>query len=96
MELRENKSGWIQDNISGDLLPSYANQDFSYLYITAIYWVITSFSSVGYGDITGLTKTEYQFQMVVEMIGIGFFGYMIGTFLSLLTGFAVKDLKAEK
>lgn len=34
--------------------------------------------------------------MIVEMIGIGFFGYMIGTFLSLLTGFAVKDLKAEK
>lgn len=46
----------------------------------SIYWTITSFSSVGYGDITGTTKSEYIFQMIVEMIGIGFFGYMIGTF----------------
>lgn len=34
--------------------------------------------------------------MLVEMIGIGFFGYMIGTFQQLLQGFRVKDLKAEK
>jgi hypothetical protein len=44
-----------------------------------MYWVITSFSSVGYGDISGSTDYEYIFQMIVEMVGIGFFGWMIGT-----------------
>lgn len=95
-ELHRQQSGWILDNIQGEILPEYSKQDFMYLYVTSIYWVITSFSSVGYGDITGLTKLEYSFQMLVEMIGIGFFGYMIGTFQQLLQGFRVKDLKAEK
>jgi len=42
--------------------------------------VITTFSSVGYGDVLGVTENEHLFQMIVEMAGIGFFGYMIGTF----------------
>jgi len=45
-----------------------------------VYWVIASFSSVGYGDIKGHTKTEWLYQLVVEMIGIALYGYMIGTF----------------
>lgn len=96
IEMYEKQDGWILDNISDEILPESAKDDFYYLYITSIYWCITSFSSVGYGDISGLTKSEYNFQMFVEMVGIGFFGYMIGTFQSLLQGFAVKDLKAEK
>lgn len=94
-EHRLNEDGWIMDNIQGGILPEYAASDFDYLYVTSVYWVITSFSSVGYGDITGLTKVEYVFQMAVEMIGIGFFGYMIGTFQTLLEGFRDKDLRAE-
>ena len=50
------------------------------LYISSIYWVIASFSSVGYGDIKGFTTEEYMYQILIEMIGIGFYGYMIGTF----------------
>lgn len=76
-------------------MPEGKKKDFMYLYMMSIYWTITSFSSVGYGDITGQTILEYIFQMIVEMIGIGFFGYMIGTFQQLLKGFRVKDLKAE-
>ena len=58
--------------------------DFFSLYITALYWVITTFSSVGYGDVVGVTDTEHIFQMLIEMVGIGFFGYMIGTFQTLI------------
>jgi hypothetical protein len=53
--------------------------------------VITSFSSVGYGDVVGLTELENFFQMLVEMAGIGFFGYMVGTFQSLIQGFKEKN-----
>jgi len=57
--------------------------------------VITSFSSVGYGEIVGLTPVEFQYQMMVEMVGIGFFGYMVGTFQNLISGFKMKDQNAE-
>ena len=49
------------------------------LYITAIYWVYTTFSSVGYGDVKGNTAEEYTYQLLVELTGMGFFGYMTGT-----------------
>ena len=54
-------------------------EDFSSIYITAFYWVITTFTSVGYGDIIGETNLENFYQMIVEMVGMCFFGYMIGT-----------------
>jgi hypothetical protein len=34
--------------------------------------------------------------MLVEMVGIGFFGYMVGTFQSLISGFKMKDQSAEQ
>ena len=49
-------------------------------YISAIYWVITTFTSVGYGDIHGSTQTEYLFTIGIDMLGIAFYGYMIGVF----------------
>jgi hypothetical protein len=54
--------------------------DYWSLYITSIYFIIATFSSVGYGDVYGYTQTENLFQIVVEMLGIIVFGYMIGTF----------------
>ena len=54
--------------------------DFDSLYITSVYFIITTFSSVGYGDVYGDTLMEWLFQIVLEMLGIIVFGYMIGTF----------------
>jgi hypothetical protein len=54
--------------------------DFDSLYITSVYFIITTFSSVGYGDVYGDTLLEWIFQIILEMLGIIVFGYMIGTF----------------
>jgi hypothetical protein len=35
--------------------------DFFSIYITSVYWIITSFSSVGYGDVYGVTELENSF-----------------------------------
>ena len=53
------------------------------MYIAAVYWVIATITSVGYGDIIGFTLTEKMFEIALMMIGIAFYGYMIGTFQSL-------------
>ena len=54
--------------------------NFGSIYISSLYWVITTFTSIGYGDIYGHTIMEYVYQIVVEMVGMCFFGYMMGTF----------------
>lgn len=79
----EKGTGWLVAYVDNGLL---SEMDFMALYCTSIYWVVVTFSSVGYGDITGSTPTEMAYQMMVMMIGIGFFGYMIGVFQNLLSG----------
>jgi hypothetical protein len=37
------------------------------VYITSLYWVITTLTTVGYGDIKGNTYQEYLFTMVIEV-----------------------------
>lgn len=49
------------------------------IYITAVYWVITTLTTVGYGDYKGYTPMEYNYQMVVEFLGIGVFSWLMGS-----------------
>jgi hypothetical protein len=48
------------------------------LYVAAVYWVMTTFTTVGYGDFHGQTNAENIFQLIAIFVGIGFFGYIIG------------------
>jgi hypothetical protein len=52
------QTGWITVlNSKGGI----QRNEFMPLYISSFYFVITTFSSVGYGDVTGNTKEEYIF-----------------------------------
>lgn len=70
--------------------------DFESLYLSAFYFVVASFTSVGYGDIKGYTEMEYQYSLIVEVMGIGFFGYMTGTFQNLILNLKNNDQQAEQ
>lgn len=59
-------------------------EETSEVYITAMYWVITTLTTVGYGDYKGYTPKEYLIQMVVEFLGIGIFSYLMGSISSLV------------
>lgn len=90
-KLFNHNRGWIKKTRDDDrqLLDNYS------LYVTSFYWVMTSFSSVGYGDVTGDTDYEYLYQCFIEMIGIGIFGYMTGLIQTLFIGLKVKDQNEE-
>lgn len=52
--------------------------EMSEIYITALYWSITTMATVGYGDIAGQTNFEIGYVMVIMMISCCIFGYIIG------------------
>jgi len=49
------------------------------VYVASLYWVITTLTTVGYGDFKGYQATEYVFQMLVEFLGIVVFSFLMGS-----------------
>jgi len=66
------------------------------VYITAIYWVVTTLTTVGYGDIYGTTEEEFIFTMVVEFIGILVFSIIMSTVNSFLSARGDVDIVEAK
>lgn len=56
---------------------------------------MATFTSVGYGDIVGANEWENLYQMLVELIGMCFFGYMMGTFQALISTIGENDEQTE-
>ena len=50
---------------------------FIYIYLTSIYFLITTVTSVGYGDITGNSINEFIFQIFLLIIGIIAYSWLI-------------------
>lgn len=54
-------------------------------YVRALYWTVTTLTTVGYGDVIPVTNSEIIFTMFVELFGFGIYGYIIGQVASILT-----------
>lgn len=53
-------------------------------YIKALYWTLTTLTTIGYGDISAKTNGQMLFSSVAEVVGVGFFGYVLSNVASLL------------
>lgn len=82
-EVTTKQNTWIHHPEYG-LLKEHENADASTKYITSIYWVVTTLTTVGYGDYKGFTTNEYVFTMVVEFIGILFFSVIMASVNDIL------------
>ncbi len=71
--------GWI-------VLRSFsAVQDNITKYITSLYWVIETLTTVGYGETTPLTNAQHIYAIIIMLTGVGTYGFIIGNVANLLS-----------
>ncbi|EGR26968.1 hypothetical protein IMG5_203670 [Ichthyophthirius multifiliis] len=66
------------------------------LYITSIYYVITTITTVGYGDITSFSQPEIIISIILMLLGVGFYSILIGILVSVLQYMDIKDNNLQK
>ncbi|MGB0932442.1 MAG: ion transporter [Chitinophagales bacterium] len=82
--------GWIGMGATSPDLPHLDN------YVRALYWCITTLTTIGYGDITPTTNGQMLYTILVQLIGAGVYGYIIGNLASLLTNVDVARAQHEE
>lgn len=82
--------GWMGMGMTNPDLPLLDN------YVRAAYWCITTLTTIGYGDITPQTNGQMLFTILVQLIGAGMYGYIIGNLASLLTNVDVARAQYEE
>ena len=53
------------------------------IYIFAFYWIFEVITTVGYGDYSGATSSEYIFSIILEFLGLTFFSFLMGSINSI-------------
>ena len=56
---------------------SMSDKHFSTIYVDALYWTITTMTTVGYGDVVPKTITTKLFTMFIMILGVGSYGIVI-------------------
>lgn len=69
----------------------YIDQDIGSIYLTCLYWAITTLSTTGYGDITGFTILEKFLCFTWMACGLYFFSFTISNLNSMLSSFDLKE-----
>jgi len=72
------------------------NKHIYYQYTDAVYFIVTTFSTVGYGEIKPVLYSEKLFTMVMEFIGIALFAYLMGNINSVISSYKPKAVQMKE
>ena len=62
----------------------YVDEEASVIYIASMYFVLTTFTTVGFGDINGVTVSERLFCLLLMLVGAIAFSFSISSLSSML------------
>jgi hypothetical protein len=68
-----------------------ADYDSENLYLTAYYFIVTTITTVGYGDISGQTSTEKIFCIIIMVVGVVSFSFASGALASIMQNYDSKN-----
>ena len=77
------------------IIGGYEDSDSVDLYIISLYWTITTFATVGYGDIVATNLTEKIFTVIVMTIGIIFYSYSVSSLTNVLSSIDSRKAKLK-
>ena len=76
----EDMNSWLFDQY-------YYNMDDDALYIMALYFIVTTTSTVGYGDLSASTTVERIFCIILMLAGVTAFTFISGALSSILSNY---------
>ena len=62
-----------------------------YVYFNSCYWAFQTVSTVGYGDFTMTTNTEYFMCLIWMFFGVNFYGFIVGNVATMIAALASKE-----
>jgi hyperpolarization activated cyclic nucleotide-gated potassium channel 2 len=72
------------------------NENYSVQYLTSIYFIIVTITTVGYGDITGLSSSEIGFQIYLLIIGTIAYSFTISYISNQIVKINQRSMNFEK
>jgi len=71
------------------------NGEITEIYVASLYFCITTFMTVGYGDITPSNTTERVFGIIMLIIGCGLFGYSLDRISTIVNAIDMETSKTK-
>jgi len=66
------------------------------LYVSGLYYILTTLTTVGYGDIVPVTKYERVFCLVIMLFGVFIYSYTIGSLINIMATSNQRRNKLQK
>ena len=80
---RNTAQNWVRAN---DGYSSDVKENWDEVYIDSFYFIMTTITTVGYGDMSYQTTGEIMYVMLCEFVGLCFFSFLMGSINSMLSG----------